>query len=378
MAASSVNRVVSAAIGRDTDQALYKVMVVDDSTVIRGFITRMLESDPEIKVVTTAANGELAVKAVARVEVDVVILDIEMPVMDGLTALPLILKANPKVKVLMASTLTRRNASISIRALSAGASDYIPKPESTREANASEEFRRELVSKIKALSGPKRRRLRSASGDSPAMMLAAPPKIALRKPSMFKPQVLAIGSSTGGPQALFKVFEMLRDTVRVPIFITQHMPATFTAILAEHIQRVCGVECAEGLHNERVVPNRIYLAPGEYHMVIESDGKGPLIRINQDPPENFCRPAVDPMFRSIAKFYGAKTLSVVLTGMGKDGLNGGQAIIDAGGTMIAQDEATSIVWGMPGAVATAGLCSAMLPLSDVAAKISKLLKGGRA
>ena len=174
---------------------------------------------------------------------------------------------------------------------------------------------------------------------------------------------------------MFKVFETLKDTVRIPIFITQHMPATFTAILAEHIQRVCGVECAEGRDNERVAPNRIYLAPGEYHMVIDGDARGPFIRINQDPPENYCRPAVDPMFRSIAKVYGNKVLGVVLTGMGKDGREGGQAIVDAGGTVIAQDEESSVIWGMPGAVATAGVCSAVLPLTSIAPKISRLLKG---
>ena len=375
MVASSVKRAVSADIDGDTDQALYKVMVVDDSAVIRGFITRMLESEPDFKVVATAPNGEIAVKSVARIEVDVVILDIEMPVMDGMTALPLILKANPGVKVLMASTLTRRNASISIKALSAGASDYVPKPESAREGQATDNFRRELVSKIRAISRPGKRRAKTAIGKSSVIQLADAPKIELRKPSTFKPEVLAIGSSTGGPQALFKLFETLKDTVDVPIFITQHMPATFTAILAEHLQRVCGVECAEGRDKERVKPNRIYLAPGEYHMVLDSDGHGPFIRINQDPPENYCRPAVDPMFRSISKLWGAKVLSLILTGMGKDGRDGGKAIIAAGGTVIAQDEATSVVWGMPGAAAAAGLCSAVLPLDNIAPKITSILKG---
>ena len=375
MAHTSMNRAVSADIVRDPDKVRYKVMVVDDSTVIRGFITRMLESDPEFKVVATAANGELAVKAVARVDVDVLILDIEMPVMDGLTALPLILKANPKVKVLIASTLTRRNAAISIKALSSGASDYVPKPDSAREAQASEKFHQELVRKIKALTGLKRPRLTPAFGQTSAATPVDGPKIALRQPSLFTPAVLAIGSSTGGPQALFKVFEGLKDRVKVPIFITQHMPATFTAILAEHLQRVCGVECAEGRDQERVVANRIYLAPGEYHMVIDRDEDGNFIRINQDPPENYCRPAVDPMFRSISKLYGSRVLGVVLTGMGKDGRDGGQTIVNAGGTIIAQDEESSIVWGMPGAVATAGVCSAVLPLTSIAPKISRLLKG---
>ena len=378
MSAVRANRAVSVDAGQDSDRDFYKVMVVDDSTVIRGFIRRMLESDPDFKVVATAANGELAISTVARHDVDVVILDIEMPVMDGLTALPLILKANPKVKVLMASTLTRRNATVSIKALAAGASDYVPKPESTREVHASEEFHRELASKIKAISRPRKFKPKLASSTSPAVQLAAAPKIELHKPSSYKPVVLAIGSSTGGPQALFTVFEALKDTVNIPIFITQHMPATFTTILAEHIQRVSGVECAEGRDKERVKPNRIYLAPGEYHMVIERDDNGSFIRINQDPPENYCRPAVDPMFRSLSNIYGPRILSVVLTGMGRDGADGGKMVVEAGGTCIAQDETSSVVWGMPGAAATAGICSAVLPLDDIAPKITQLLKGVRA
>lgn len=377
MATSTASSVATP--GSNRDQALYHVMVVDDSTVIRGYISRMLESDPDFKVVATAANGELAIKVVARSDVDVVILDIEMPVMDGLTALPLILKANPKVKVLMASTLTRRNASISIKALSAGASDYVSKPDTARDVHASEDFRREIISKVKALSGSRRRAAKSSSSQSSSQSSVTKFKttlpVVLRKPSAYKPAVLAIGSSTGGPQALFKVFEALGDSVGVPVFITQHMPATFTAILAEHLQRVCGVECSEGQDKERVKPNRIYLAPGEYHMVLDRDKEGIFIRTNQDPRENFCRPAVDPMFRSIAALYGAKTLSVVLTGMGKDGKDGGEAIINAGGTVIAQDEASSVVWGMPGAVSTAGLCSAVIPLDQIASKITRLLKG---
>ena len=375
MAVAGEIRAVSADTVDDSEVDFYKVMVVDDSAIIRGFIRRMLESDPEFKVVATAVNGEMAISTVARTDVDVVILDIEMPVMDGLTALPLILKANPKVKVLMASTLTRRNAAISIKALAAGASDYVPKPESASEVSASEDFRRELFAKIKALSGHRRSRLKAASGASPALNLSPAPNIELRKPSTFRPEVLAIGSSTGGPQALFKVFESLKDTVQKPIFITQHMPATFTAILAEHIQRISGVECAEGRDLERVKPNRIYLAPGEYHMLVDCDDNGKFIRIKQDQPEHFCRPAVDPMFRSIAKLWRAKVLSVVLTGMGKDGRNGGQAIVDAGGTVIVQDELTSVVWGMPGAAAAAGICSAVLPLEEIAPKISRILKG---
>lgn len=377
MSSFSTLKAGAEAVASRSASARYNIMVVDDSAVIRGFMSRMLESDPEFKVVATAANGEIAVKAITKCNADLVILDIEMPVMDGLTALPLILKAKPGVKVIISSTLTRRNAAVSIKALGAGASDYIPKPTSMRDLHSSESFRREVFDKIKALIRP------TGSADVPARtrilrpvaVPAAPQTIELRKPSAFRPSVLAIGSSTGGPQALFTLFEYLKATVTVPIFITQHMPATFTTILAEHLQRISGAPCAEGQDKEPVMKNHIYLAPGEFHMIVEADSNGPIIRLSKEPPENYCRPAVDPMFRSIATVYGAKTLSIVLTGMGQDGLVGGQAVIDSGGTLIAQDEATSVVWGMPGAVAKAGLCSAALPLSEIAPFISGKLKG---
>ena len=376
MSTSSTLRVNAPGVRRQGNHARYRVMVVDDSAVIRGFISRLLESDPEFEVVATAVNGEQAVKAVARCNADVVILDIEMPVMDGLTALPQILKARPGVKVLMASTLTRRNAAISIKALAAGASDYVPKPISAREVHGSADFRRDLFGKIRALAGHGEAAV-SGTATARARTLAStagPAKYVLRKPSAFRPEVLAIGCSTGGPKALFAIFESLKATVNFPIFITQHMPATFTTILAEHIARISGAPCAEGRDKERVEQNRVYLAPGDHHMIIERDADGPVIRLSTAPPENYCRPAVDPMFRSIADTYGARVLSVVLTGMGQDGLDGARAIIDAGGTLVAQDEASSVVWGMPGAVTNAGLCSATLSLHEVAPFISSKLK----
>ena len=378
----------------------YRVMVVDDSVVIRSFVTRMLESDPEIKVVESVSNGELAVRVAKRTPLDAVILDIEMPVMDGLTALPHILKANAGVKVIMLSTLTRRNASVSMRALALGAADYMPKPMSVREVGASSEFKRELVDKVKALvtSACKAEVRRSAPVPLRTVTPAAPPvtrapgavsglptgqrppayegaPIVARSPSREQPDVLVIGSSTGGPQALFTVFRALKSKVRVPTLITQHMPPTFTTILAEHLQRVAGLRCAEARDNEAVESNRIYVAPGDYHMLIERRGTGIYIRLNNDAPINFCRPAVDPLFASAAKIYGSRVLAILLTGMGHDGLKGGQEVVDAGGTLLAQDETTSVVWGMPGAVATAGLCSAVLPIQDIGPRIHKLAAG---
>jgi|TARA_R110002072_G_scaffold727_17_gene5358 two-component system chemotaxis response regulator CheB len=353
-------------------------MVVDDSAVIRGLLTRALEEDPTITVVASASNGEIALRSLARQDVEVVVLDIEMPVMDGLTALPLLLRAKPGIQVIMASTLTRKNADISMRAIGMGAADYIPKPTSRSELTGADSFRRELVTKVKALAQKKRGgRVATARVDRQHSPITSSfgvvkPKITLRAPSRFPPQVLAIGSSTGGPQALFKVLGELKDSLRVPIFITQHMPATFTTLLAEHLTRISGVPCAEAKDGEPVQPGRIYVAPGDYHMIVEdSDGKK-VTRLRQTPPESFCRPAVDPMLRSLAKAYGSRLLTVILTGMGSDGLKGSQDVVAAGGTVIAQDEATSVVWGMPGAVAGNGVCSSVLPLEEIAPQISKM------
>ncbi len=358
----------------------FRVMVVDDSAVIRGLLTRALESDPEIAVVESVSNGERAVKAVARTEVDIVVLDIEMPVMDGLTALPLILKARPEVKVIMASTLTRKNAAISMQALTAGASDYIPKPSSAHELHSSDDFRRELIAKVKALTGRARVRAARSTAAKPGVTrqnLYRAAEIVLRNPSKHLPDVVGVGSSTGGPQALLKMFGALAEPLRVPILVTQHMPPTFTTLLAEHIDRLGGFSCVEAADKDEIKPGSIYVAPGDFHMTVERKGNRHLIRLDKEEPINFCRPAVDPMFRSLVRVYGPRVLGVILTGMGQDGLGGGRDVIEAGGTIIAQDEKTSVVWGMPGAVATAGLCSAALPIDQITAKIVRLVEGAR-
>jgi len=372
------------------EQARCRVMVVDDSAVIRGLVTRSLEEDPDIAVVASVANGELAVKALARHRVDVVILDIEMPVMDGLTALPLLLRAQPGVKVVMASTLTRRNADVSMRALQAGATDYVTKPTAAEGIGAAAAFREELRSKVKALAGlegtarapvrstPAERGPAAATTASASVPrpLAPPPgrSIRLRPAGATPPQVLAIGSSTGGPQALFKVMGDLRGSLaHLPVLITQHMPATFTTLLAEHLARVSGLACAEAVDGERLLPGRVYVAPGGWHMTVRREEAGTLLRLNQDPPENFCRPSVDPMLRSLSAIYGSRLLVLMLTGMGSDGLKGSRIAVEAGATVVAQDEASSVVWGMPGAVALDGLCSAVLPLDEIGAHLGKRL-----
>ncbi|MBL8837988.1 MAG: chemotaxis response regulator protein-glutamate methylesterase [Alphaproteobacteria bacterium] len=353
-------------------------MVVDDSAVIRGVLTRTLEGDPDITVVHSVGNGQLAIAAIQRSPVDIVVLDIEMPVMDGLTALPKILAVAPGARVLMASTLTQKNADISLRAMQSGAADYVPKPSSTQISGASD-FKRELLAKVKALGGRRRAGAARTAAQSPSPgRIATQPAgpIALRQPSSTVPQVIAIGSSTGGPQALFKVIAELPTHLRQPIFITQHMPPTFTTILAEHIGKIAKRPVAEARDGEAVQAGRIYVAPGDFHMVIDGNAQQRTVRLNKDAPENFCRPSVDPMFRSIAKAYGPAVLAVVLTGMGSDGARGGQSIVAAGGTVIAQDEGTSVVWGMPGAAAAAGICSAVLPLPDIASYVSRLALRG--
>lgn len=360
-------------------------MIVDDSAVVRGLVSRWLNEADGIEVVGTAPNGRQAVDRVEQYRPDVIVLDIEMPEMDGLTALPLLLKKMPDAAVIMASTLTRRNADISLKALSLGASDYIPKPEGNSGVTTSADFRREIVEKVKALGTRPRRPPRKPAVDrSGATTFAsrAAPKdvgtagIVLRPASRVAPRVLLVGSSTGGPPALATVLSQLGEAgARLPILITQHMPPTFTAILAEHLTKATGRMAAEGVDGEPIAAGRIYVAPGGRHMVVGGPAAEPRIRLNDDPPVNFCRPAVDPLFISAAKVYGASCLSVVLTGMGHDGAAGGVVIADGGGTVLAQDKATSVVWGMPGAAAQAGCCAAVLPLDRIGFKLQTLIGG---
>lgn len=363
-----------------------RVMLVDDSAVVRGLVTRILEAEPGIHIAASVGNGQMAISALERGDIDVIILDIEMPIMDGMTALPKLLQVDPGVKIIMQSTLTLKGADISMRAMEMGAADYIPKPTATKDLAGGAEFKAELVGKIKALGQARRRdpkRPQRPGGALPAarpitnpvakvqIHPAGPPQLRTHPAEI--PEIIAIGSSTGGPQALFALLGVMRaGTVPQPIVITQHMPATFTTILGEHISRVSGWEAREGQDGEVIRGGRVYIAPGDFHMVIETRGTDKVLRLNKNPPENFCRPAVDPMLRSIAAAYGKRVLSCILTGMGSDGLKGGQAVVASGGTVIAQDEATSVVWGMPGAVASAGICSAVLPLPEIAPWIIKL------
>jgi two-component system chemotaxis response regulator CheB len=382
----------SSSTSNSTRQEPLRVMVVDDSVVIRGLISRWIESESDMVVVASLRTGLDAVRQVERVDPDVAVLDIEMPDLDGISALPLLLAKKPNLIIIMASTLTRRNAEISFKALSLGASDYIPKPESTREPTAAETFRHDLIQKIRHL-GAKVRRAVPASASPPLApvldrsreTLPRPPSAQtahsqlLRRPfSPQAPRVLLIGSSTGGPQALMKLVGEIGAVIdRFPVLITQHMPPTFTTILAEHLARSSRRPAHEAIDGEIVKAGQIYLAPGGRHMRLARHGADAVIALDDGPPVNFCKPAVDPLFTSAIDVWQGGVLAVVLTGMGSDGMRGGKEIVAAGGNVIAQDEASSVVWGMPGAAANAGICAAVLPLDQIAPKLVRLFSGDR-
>jgi two-component system chemotaxis response regulator CheB len=362
-------------------------MVVDDSVVIRGLISRWIASEPDMVVAASLRTGLDAVNQLERVNPDVAVLDIEMPELDGISALPQLLAKKRNLIIIMASTLTRRNAEISFKALSLGASDYIPKPESTREATAAETFHHDLIQKIRSLGAKVRR---AAPASSPSQMLdrakenlarpapVAQPQLMRRAFSMQAPRVLLIGSSTGGPQALLALVTELGPVIdRFPVLITQHMPPTFTTILAEHLARSSHRPAHEAVDGEIVKAGRIYLAPGGRHMRVVRHGADVAIALDDGPPVNFCKPAVDPMFTSAIDVWQAGVLALVLTGMGSDGMRGGKAIVAAGGSVIAQDEASSVVWGMPGAAANAGICAAILPLNQIGSKLVRVFAGDR-
>lgn len=369
----------SAAVGKRI-----RVMVVDDAVVVRGLFSRWVAEEPDLEGCAVLRTGREAVNQLERVDPDVVVLDIDMPELDGIAALPLLLEKRRDLVVIMASTLTRRNAEISLKALSLGAADYILKPESNREVSGSPTFRRELIEKIRTL-GLRAKRLRLGRVASPPLQPAAQPAfvthfgLVLRPMPLTAPRVLLIGCSTGGPQALNAIVAKIGSVIdRAPVLITQHMPATFTAILAEHLERIAGRPVREGKDGEEISAGHIYVAPGGRHLTAARGPNGAAtIGLNDGPLVNFCKPAVDPLFESAAAVWGHKIMALVLTGMGSDGLNGAQAIVAAGGHVMAQDEETSVVWGMPGQVAHAGICSAILPLPDIAPRLTRMFAGER-
>ncbi len=379
-----------------------RVQLIDDSAVVRGLTRRWLGGNADIDLIAISVDGAQGVKDAAEHKPDVIILDVEMPRMDGLEALPHLRRAAPKAKILMASTLTHKGAKTTIRALSLGASDYLPKPEANQIGGA-EAYRDALLEKIRVFGSPERARqpampaqplrpfaqpapsgpeARTPAGARPVphstrQAVAVKPTLRPLPMSRTRPEAIIIASSTGGPQALQEVLPNLCKLTTLPIFIVQHMPPTFTQILAAHLDDDCAHHVQEGQDGQIVEPGNVYIAPGGYHMKVSRKTGRPTIELNQDPQVNFCRPAADVLFESAAEVYGGKLAAIVLTGMGSDGAKGLAPMLERGGRTFIQDQESSVVWGMPGSVFNAGFAHSMHPLPKIAGAVGDYLRGGR-
>jgi two-component system chemotaxis response regulator CheB len=354
-----------------------RVLVVDDAVVIRSMVSDLLSSDPAFEVVGMAANGRIALAMIPEVVPDIITLDVEMPEMNGLDALVEIRKLYPCLPVIMFSALTEWGATATLDALALGASDFVTKPANVGSVStAIRRIRDDLIPKIKHLcpcvasfahcsAVSLGKRLNSTVDPSAGQTLARSPAQTARI------GILAIGVSTGGPNALAELLPKLPSNFRIPIVIVQHMPEIFTKLLAERLDKSCSISVSEGMTGDTLKPGHAFVAPGDYHMVVRRDGFSVRLETNKEQPENSCRPAVDVLFSSVVKAFGPRTLGVVLTGMGKDGLRGCGLIKDAGGQVVVQDNESSVVWGMPGYVANAGLADRVLPLKDIAHEIMR-------
>jgi two-component system chemotaxis response regulator CheB len=347
-----------------------RVLVVDDSIVIRRLLTEVLSQDPDIELAGTAPNGRIALAKLPQLNPDLVTLDIEMPDLSGIETLPLLRQAYPKLPVIMFSTLTERGALATLDALAAGASDYVTKPANVGSVAAGmQSVRDQLIPKIKALCAP-----------PTPVRTASHAKVNITRSDNRTParcDVVVIGSSTGGPQALSKVLCELPANFPVPIVVVQHMPPVFTNHLANRLHQAGSLEVREARNGDLVQAGLVLIAPGNFHLQLVRQGTQVRAITNQQSPENSCRPAVDVLFRSAAEIYGNRCFGVVLTGMGQDGLRGAQQIVSNGGTVFAQDEETSVVWGMPRAVTEAGLASRVLPLSEISCALQEVASRGR-
>ncbi|WP_324650479.1 chemotaxis-specific protein-glutamate methyltransferase CheB [Georgenia sp. H159] len=361
-----------------------RVLVVDDSVVIRRLVTQALAEDPSIEVVGVAANGRLALGKVEQLAPDLVTMDIEMPELDGIATVRALRSAGHRMPIVMFSTLTERGAAATLEALSAGATDYVAKP--TGAGNVHEALRRvaqELVPKIHALvPGHRARPTTRVHGDTVAAPAPAAARPGSRGPVRLRTlehrtapvRAVVLGSSTGGPAALAEVVGGLTAPLPVPVVVVQHMPAVFTRQLAERLDRLGRATVVEAQDGVALEAGHIYVAPGGRHLTMTAERTGLRGRLTDTPPVNYSRPSVDVLFRSAVTAVGGALLAVVLTGMGADGAAGAGQVADAGGLVLVQDEATSVVWGMPGATAAAGHAHAVLPLPEIAGAMERMMK----
>ena len=348
-----------------------QIMIVDDSLVVRKVLINVLSSDPDLAIAGWASNGRLALAKLQTLRPDIILLDIEMPEMTGLETIPGIRKILPHTPIIMFSTLTERGAEATLDALALGASDYVAKPSNQNMAATSEAIHRDLVPKIKALCHFPIRTQTPGTGAAGPLAPIQRPEIRFRAtPPRFAPlKIIAIGVSTGGPDALANLLPSFPANFPLPVVIVQHMPPIFTTLLAKRLASKCALPVRECQPGDLLGPSCIWLAPGDYHMVVQEEDHHMHLQTHQGPRENFCRPSVDVLFRSVAAVYGANALGVILTGMGQDGLKGCEALCAAGSSVIVQDEASSVVWGMPGFVARSGLAEKILPLDQIANEI---------
>jgi len=347
-----------------------RILVVDDSVVARRVISDILSEEDDFEVVGTAPNGKIALAKIERLEPDLVTLDIDMPELDGIQTLTAIRSSHPRVRAIMVSNHTKRGAAITVEALFLGASDYVTKAakSSTRD-EARQNLRQQLVPKIRALTIP------TGPGVVPAP--ARGWRTPLRQAAAAAVEVVVIGASTGGPNALTTILETLPAGLPTPVLIVQHLPANFTTFFAERLDTACALEVREAGSGDRIVPGIVSIAPGDTHLEMRSRGGNVEMVTTNGPLVNSCRPAADILFRSAAKTFGPGVLAVILTGMGRDGLDGSREVRAAGGRVIAQDRSTSVVWGMPGQVADAGLAEAILPIDDIGPEIVRRVTAGR-
>ena len=346
-----------------------RVLVVDDSTVIRGLLTRYIDAEPDLEVAATASDGRAGVKKVRELQPDVVVLDIEMPVMTGLEALAAIRELDARVPIIMFSTLTAQGASVTIDALAKGATDYATKPSGEgNPVKAMQHVQRELITKIRSL-GPR------ATATADAAPVSTPPPTRTRTASVDRVDAVVIGSSTGGPNALEIVFGSIPAPLPLPMLVVQHMPPAFTAALADRLGRKTGHRVEEAVDGRILEPGTVAIAPGGRHLRLRRVGRRPATELYDGELVNSCRPSVEPLFDSAADVFGNRLLAVMLTGMGRDGAVGARRIADLGAHVLAQDEATSVVWGMPGAVVGAGAATEVLPLERIGPRVTELVVG---